>query len=201
MFMKTFEERYTAWIDGQLAGVELEQFERALPDRAEAEADRVSAQGLARVLRSHGAAPPLTNSDFFSHQFAARLAAEERKAVRPARASGFGWAGFLTLGNLAWGGVCCLLVTAGLYFAVIAPARPGGGSLVATNLPISAVHVAAAAPGSPANAEPSVYDASIIEAKPGQPGVSATSVSSKSGDMTVLWLDGLDYLPASYQLQ
>ncbi len=198
--MKTFEERYTAWIDGHLTGEELARFERELPDLAEAEADRNGAHGLRRMLRAHGGAPALANSEFFSHQLAARMAAEESRSAPGARRAPW-WSALLTLPNLAWAGVCCLLVTAGLYFAIIAPAHPGGGSLLATNLPVTAVHVADAAPGSGSNTEPSVYDASIIEATPGQPGVSATSVYSKADNMTVIWLDGLDYLPASYKLK
>ena len=40
--MKTFEEKWTAWIDGELAGDELAQFEASLPDRATAEAEKRS---------------------------------------------------------------------------------------------------------------------------------------------------------------
>ncbi len=31
--MKTFEEKWTAWLDGQLTGKELVEFEASLPDR------------------------------------------------------------------------------------------------------------------------------------------------------------------------
>ena len=34
--MKTFEEKWTAWIDGELRGQELAEFEASLPDRAAA---------------------------------------------------------------------------------------------------------------------------------------------------------------------
>ena len=32
--MKTFEEKWTAWIDGELVGAELAEFEASLPDMA-----------------------------------------------------------------------------------------------------------------------------------------------------------------------
>jgi hypothetical protein len=48
-------------------------------------------------------------------------------------------------------------------------------------------------------AETAPYEASVINSKSDDPAVT-TSVYSGDG-MTVLWLDGLDYLPASYQLQ
>ena len=36
--MKTFEEKWTAWLDGELTGAELAAFEASLPDKAAAEA-------------------------------------------------------------------------------------------------------------------------------------------------------------------
>ena len=44
MFMKTFEEKWTAWIDDQLTGRELEEFLASLPDRTAAEAEKQSAK-------------------------------------------------------------------------------------------------------------------------------------------------------------
>ena len=38
--MKTFEEKWTAWVDDQLTGRELEEFLASLPDRAAAEAEK-----------------------------------------------------------------------------------------------------------------------------------------------------------------
>ena len=54
--MKTFEERYTAWIDGQLEGGALTAFEQELTRRAaegEAEADKAG-----RRLPAHAVAGP-----------------------------------------------------------------------------------------------------------------------------------------------
>ena len=38
-FMKTFEEKWTAWLDDQLSGRELSEFEASLPDKAAAQAE------------------------------------------------------------------------------------------------------------------------------------------------------------------
>ena len=46
--MKTLEEKWTAWLDGQLSGKELADFEASLPDLAAAEAERRDAHKLAR---------------------------------------------------------------------------------------------------------------------------------------------------------
>src|SRR6266571_1717800 len=42
--MKTFEEKWTAWVDGQLSGRELLEFEASLPDKAAAEAEKAGAK-------------------------------------------------------------------------------------------------------------------------------------------------------------
>ena len=65
--MKTFEERYTAWIDGELEGNVLTAFEQELTRRAavgEAAADKSDATRLRALLQDHLHAPALTNPDF-----------------------------------------------------------------------------------------------------------------------------------------
>ena len=52
--MTTFEERYTAWLDGKLMGPELAAFERELPDREAAEAEKRDLGKLRLLLRRHG---------------------------------------------------------------------------------------------------------------------------------------------------
>jgi hypothetical protein len=42
--MKTFEEKWTAWLDGQLTGRELQEFEASLPDKAAAEDEKADAR-------------------------------------------------------------------------------------------------------------------------------------------------------------
>lgn len=44
------------------------------------------------------------------------------------------------------------------------------------------------------------YVAQIIDAKTSDPSISATTVHSQDNQATVLWLDGLEYLPDSYGL-
>src|SRR5947207_16024314 len=71
MFMKTFEEKWTAWIDDQLTGRELEEFLASLPDRTAAEAEKQSAKRIGSLLPQHAMA--LSKADFFSHQLRERL--------------------------------------------------------------------------------------------------------------------------------
>src|SRR4026209_1930799 len=68
MFMKPFEERFTAWVDGQLSGDELAEFEKELAQHPDAASERAAAQKLTKLLREHSTAPALTNAEFFNLQ-------------------------------------------------------------------------------------------------------------------------------------
>jgi len=81
---------------------------------------------------------------------------------------------FWSLPRLAWAGAFCLVVTVVLFQTTI----PGG-----------AKHI-----------DKSNYFAQVVESWPGNPNVSASTVYSQDDNVTVLWLDGLDYIPASYAL-
>ena len=74
--MKTFEEKWTAWLDGQLSDRELAQFEALLPDKAAAEAEKTEAKKLGALLKRELGARALTNEEFFSHQLRERIARE-----------------------------------------------------------------------------------------------------------------------------
>ena len=122
--MKTFEERYTAWIDGQLQGDALTAFEQELARRAEAgdadsaETDRAQAFGLRALLKEHLQAPALTNAEFFNHQMRGRIDAEIDKAARRREAAyrpvwrllSFTW----PFARLAGVGMGCLFVAGAL---------------------------------------------------------------------------------------
>ena len=74
--MKTFEEKWTAWLDGQLGDKELAEFEASLPDLAAAEAEKRDAQKLGAFLKEQLATQTLSNAEFFSHQLHERIARE-----------------------------------------------------------------------------------------------------------------------------
>src|SRR6059036_660343 len=73
-FMKTFEEKWTAWLDGQLSGKELAEFEASLPDLEAAEAEKRDALRLGAFLKEQLATQALSNEEFFSHQLHERIA-------------------------------------------------------------------------------------------------------------------------------
>ncbi len=74
--MKTFEEKWTAWLDGQLTGRQLLEFEASLPDRAAAEAEKAEARKVGELLKRELGARTLTNEEFFSHQLRERIEQE-----------------------------------------------------------------------------------------------------------------------------
>src|SRR5437773_12133872 len=66
--MKTFEEKWTAWLDGQLSGRELAEFEASLPDRAAAEAEKADVRILGALLKREVGVSAFANEEFFSLQ-------------------------------------------------------------------------------------------------------------------------------------
>jgi len=109
--MKTFEEKFTAWIDGELKGNELTQFEAELAGVEDAELDRVLAHQLGDVLREHGRAPALQNVDFFSNQIMQRIHAEMPEPARKPERPRFVW----SLPKLAFAGAFVLAGAFGIF--------------------------------------------------------------------------------------
>ena len=169
--MKPFEEQYTAWIDGKLTGSELAAFEKELAQEPEAAGDRQAAQKLGKLLRENPTVPALTNEDFFNLQIQQRIAAD-----RPREKTGGSGAGsFWSLPRLVWAGAACLLI-AGVMFKTLIPT----GSTLSETDP---------------------YFAQVVESWTSEPGIWANTVYNSKDNVTVLWLDGLDYIPASYELK
>ena len=74
--MKTFEEKWTAWLDDHLSGRELSEFEASLPDKAAAEAEKAGSKKLGELLKRELSAHPLANDEFFSHKLRERIIQE-----------------------------------------------------------------------------------------------------------------------------
>src|SRR5436853_4462774 len=81
--MKTFEEKWTAWLDGQLSGKDLADFEASLPDLAAAEIEKRDAQKLGVFLKKQLAPQTLSNAEFFNHQLRERIVRESEDRHRP----------------------------------------------------------------------------------------------------------------------
>src|SRR3982074_1009733 len=91
MFMKTFEEKWTAWLDDQLTGKELEDFEASLPDKEAAEAEKRDATKLGALLKQELGAQPFSNEEFFGHQLRERIARENAQDRHGPATAGSTW--------------------------------------------------------------------------------------------------------------
>jgi hypothetical protein len=108
--MKTFEENFTAWVDGMLSGEELRSFENEHPSMEQEKAEFLKLKSL---LRENLRPRKLENSEFFSSQIMERIRQETPAASRPSRRP------LLGLPRLAWGGICALAVGFALFFTMI----------------------------------------------------------------------------------
>jgi anti-sigma factor RsiW len=171
--MKPFEERYTAWIDGQMSEAERAPFEQELTDRAAAETDKHEVHRLGDLLRARGTAPQLMSGDFFNHQLQQRIATEQPSAPVRERQRWWSW----SIPQIACAGAACLLAAAALYKGVIVSPEPTSVTAEST------------------------YFAEIVDVRTSEPEIYASTVYTAQDNVTVLWLEGLDYLPATYALQ
>jgi hypothetical protein len=170
--MKTFEEKWTAWVDDQLEGEELAKFEASLPDKAAAEAEKRAAKKLGALLQRELKLNSLQNADFFSHQLRERIDREDR-----AGSSGEGGAGlslWWPIRRLVWTGAASLAIFMAIAVFVMRDQQPS---------------------------EPSEYLTQISNARVDQatgPDATISIFESKEHRATVLWTEGLKSLPADY---
>lgn len=169
--MKTFEEKYNQWVDGALGGKELEEFEVLLDSMPDVKKDRNEARQLGSLLRTHLIPKELENGDFFNHQLMERITVDASPAKTPKQRPFFSW----SLPRMAWAGAFCLILAFVLY------------QFLAPNI----MH-------EPPSAQD--YMAQILEVQKGDPSISVSTFQSKKNEVTVLWIDGLDYLPDDYGL-
>jgi anti-sigma factor RsiW len=172
--MKTFEEKWTAWLDGQLSGRELSEFEASLPDKAAAEAEKADVRKLGELLKRELSARILTNEEFFSHQLReriTRLRSPRRRPARQGRKPGSTW---WTIPRLLWTGVGSIAVFLVFTVLVVREKNP---------------------------AEESPYLTQILNARVDpvtSPNATVSIFEVKKDRVTVLWTEGLQSLPADY---
>ena len=168
--MKTFEENWTAWLDGQLSGRELSEFEASLPDKSAAEAEKADTRKLGALLKSELGAPALTNEEFFSHQLRERIRESSvPSAEREARVSTW-W----TIPRLLWTGTASLAVFLIFTIFVMRDKNPAEQSQYLTQILNARV-------------DPVV-----------SPNATISMFEAKEDRVTVLWTEGLQSLPSDY---
>lgn len=169
--MKTFEEKWTAWLDGQLSGNELAKFEASLPDKAAAEAEKHEARKLGALLKEQLATRALSNEEFFSHQIRERIA---RETAAPVRERGTASPTWWTVRRLFWAGATSLAL---FVICAVVVMREKTGS------------------------EQSQYLTQVLNARVDpivSPNATISIFEAKEHKVTVLWTEGLQSLPAEY---
>ncbi len=170
--MKTFEEKWTAWVDDQLSDAERAEFEAALENRAAAEQEKQQAQKLGALLKEQLQPRAMGNEEFFHHQLRERIAAETASVApeRAAGASGSWW----TIRRLLWTGSASLAAFAVCTFFVLRQQPEPDQSQYLTQILNAQV-------------DPKV-----------SPYATVSIFQTKQDRVTVLWVDGLKSLPADY---
>ena len=174
MFMKTseFEEQFTAWLDGKLSPEEASAFEQEMRSRGfDPTAERSAASATTALLRENSATPRLGHAQFFNHLIQRQIETDQKLATPTAGARS--WWG---IPWFAYAAAACLLIAAVLFKGMI---PVGGGTM----------------------ADQSAYFATVVDARTFENNVSASTVYNSRDNVTVLWLDGLDYLPADSVVQ
>jgi hypothetical protein len=169
--MKTFEEKWTAWIDGELAGAELVEFETSLPDKAAAEAEKRDAQNLGTFLKEYLPCRAMGNEEFFNHQLRERMNADADTGRRESVGDGRAW---WPIGRLAWVGATALAIFSVFTFFVVRE-KP--------------------------TTEQSQYLSEILTARVDpavSPNATIAMFKSKEDKVTVLWVEGLRSLPSEF---
>ncbi|MGH7936514.1 MAG: hypothetical protein ACREF8_05860 [Chthoniobacterales bacterium] len=170
--MKTFEEKWTAWVDDELNETERAAFEASLDDPAAARAEKNEARKMAAFLREQLQPHAMGNEDFFHHQLRERIAREAPAASE--RATGEARENWWSIRRLLWLGATSLAAFAICTFFIMRE-KP--------------------AP------EQSQYLTQILNARvdPGVgPNATVSIFQTKQDKVTVLWVDGLKSLPTEY---
>ena len=169
--MKTFEEKWTAWLDGRLSDRELAEFEASLPDKAAAEAEKAEAKKLGALLKRELGAQALLNEEFFNYQIRERIARESAGESRRRWVEVSTW---WTIRRLLWTGTASLAVFLIMAIFVMRDKNP---------------------------AEQSQYLTQILNARVDpvvSPNATISMFETKEDRVTVLWTEGLQSLPADY---
>ncbi len=171
--MKTFEEKWTAWLDDELEGEERAQFEASLEDRAAAEEEKTQAHKLGSLLRAQLQPRPMGNEEFFHHQLR-QLIADETPAAAASRPAAVERASWWTIRRLIWTGATSLAIFAVCTFFVMRDDPAPDQSQYLTQILNARV-------------DPSV-----------NPNATVSIFQTKQDRVTVLWVDGLKSLPSEY---
>ena len=160
-------------MDRKMSDGELAEFAEELSRYPGAEAERVSVEKIGQLLRGQ-VVPPLRNADFFNEQLAQRMRMEGgERGDRQGRDGGFCGVEWGAMFRwLIWGGVVGSVVVGGLFWWENREVNGGREN-----------------------------SAEVVELWAGDPSISASAIYDRKEKITVVWLEGLDYIPPTYALK
>ena len=165
------EQLLTRWIDGELAGDELREFEAAVAQDPQLAAAKTEAEELRNLLQAEiPAERDVPNPEFFNSQVQRRISASETPAPRATPTAG---------GILSWFRSPFTLASAAavLILSLFAISQMGGGDVVPTDRTL------------------------VTSTYTPDPSIDAEHFYSDEADATVIMLDGLAALPDSTELK
>ncbi len=171
--MKTFEEKWTAWVDNELSEAERAEFEATLEDPRAALAEKNQALKLGALLKEQLQPRAMGNEEFFHHQLRERIARETAQPVAQPGAPTLRET-WWSIRRLLWLGGTSLAAFAICTFFVIREKPAPTQSDYLTQILNARVD-----PGVNPNATVSIFQ-------------------TKQDKVTVLWVDGLKSLPSEY---
>lgn len=172
--MKTFEENWTAWLDGKLTGKELVEFEASLPDKGAAELEKGDAQKLRVFLKEQLGEHAMANQEFFHHQLRQQIESDSAQTAPVESVKTSAPESWWTIRRLLWTGATSLAVFAVCTFFIMRPTPNGGQSTYLTQIINARV-------------DPAV-----------SPNATISMFETKEDKVTVLWVEGLQTLPSEY---
>ncbi|HEY2801551.1 MAG TPA: hypothetical protein VGI85_13215 [Chthoniobacterales bacterium] len=170
--MKTFEEKWTAWVDEELSESERAAFEASLDDPQAAHAEKNEARKLGAFLRERLPSRAMGNEEFFHYQLRERIAREtaDPSGRTTPRLRETWW----SIRRLFWLGATSLAAFAICTFFVMREKPVPEQSQYLTQILNARV-------------DPSVG-----------PNATVSIFQTKQDKVTVLWVDGLKSLPSEY---
>ncbi len=172
--MKTFEEKWTAWVDGKLSENELAEFKASLPDLSVAEMEKQQALKLGNLLREKIGVRAMTNESFFHHQLMQEIERDAHAAEAPAAREPAMRETWWSIGRIVWTGAASLAILTLCTFLLLRDPDVGGQS---------------------------TYLTQIINARMGpevSPDATISIFEAKEDKVTVVWVEGLQSLPSEY---
>ena len=170
--MKTFEEKWTAWLDGELSGAQLAEFEASLPDKVAAEEEKRDSKKLGAFLKQQLQGRAMGNEEFFHHQLRERIAGDARAEIAPEKTGVR--PSLWPLGRLVWAGATSLAIFLVCAVFVMREKSPTDQSEYLTQILNARV-------------DPAV-----------NPNATISMFEANEDRVTVLWVEGLQSLPSEY---